>query len=164
MQSHRGNFVLIANSLEGSSILEEQKKTILSRASDSSDEARYIINNLENVCSKGVPALDRAFNNIRLGISFAQVEMNPSQLASFTRTGLRTLQTMTSPVTGALGLAALGSTAVAARHLVSSKTLIQSLINVREDFSHHEVGSFDANESSPDRLARRMKRTCSSRF
>ena len=109
-QSHKNNLKLIANSLEKSSISEEQKTIILLRASDFSNKAIDIINNLDDVCSKGVPALDKVFNGLKLGPSFAQVEMNPSQAADLTKAGLKIAKSMVPPIVAtALGSAAFNS-------------------------------------------------------
>jgi len=102
-QTHKNNLKLIANFLEKSSISEEQKTTILSRASDSSDKAIDIVNNLEDVCSKGVSALVKAFNSLKLGPSFAQVDLNTSQASDLTKAGLRTARSI-APTIAATGL------------------------------------------------------------
>jgi len=164
-QSHKDNLKLIAKSLEKSSISAEQQTTILSRASDSSDKAIDIINNLGDVCSKGVPALDKAFNSLKFGPSFAQVEMNPSQAAYLTKASLKAAKSMAPSIAAtALGAAALGTVALTAKHAVNSTTLDKSLKTATEDFSSLEnLGSFDSNKSSPDRLAK-LKKHHSSKF
>ena len=164
-ESHKDNLKLIAKSLEKSSISAEQKTTILSRASDSSDKAIDIINNLNDVCSKGVPALDKTFNSVKFGPSFAQVEMNSSQAVDLTKSTLKTVKGMgPSLAAGALGAAALGTVAFTAKHAVNSKTLDKSLKTATEDFfSLENLGSFDSNKSSPDRFAK-LKKHHSSNF
>ena len=120
---------MIANSLEKLSISEEQKATLLSRASDSSNEARNNIKNLDGVCSKGVSELDKAFNSLKLELSFAQVDMN------LVKAGVKTAKNMAPPITAT----ALWSAALTAKHATSSQTLGESLNTAMDDFSRLEV-------------------------
>ena len=123
-------------------------------ATTGSGDLNFFLNNIDSVCSEGVSALEKPFNTLKIGPSYAQTEVTPSQLSGLAKSGANFARTI-GPAAGgvAVGAATLGDLAYSAHYAANSETLDESLDKAVMQFENVEQLGGESN--SPGKLKKR---------